>query len=356
LDAARKTHPSVILLDVEMPGLDGYSVCRELKADAALSTVPVVFMTTRARVDDRLVGLTLGADDYLIKPVDPRELLMRLDRVGGRDTARAEKNAESTVMSYEDFLLVARTRLTRTAASIALISVPGEHAAAAGARLRDEVRRVDLVATYDRTHLLLLLPDASPAVARRRVQDMVDRLADAGIDGVAAGISSSPKPNGVWIESLICDADNALVRARQAGHTVAIFGEEDEPPVATASAATGPVVIADDDPDVMRILDAQLKGAGYQTRLAFDGAQALAAIETSAPAVVILDLIMPKIGGFELLTRLNRAAGPRPKVIVLSARGREDDVTRAFSLGADDYVTKPFNPQELLARIARLLR
>ena len=66
-------------------------------------------------------------------------------------------------------------------------------------------------------------------------------------------------------------------------------------------------------------------------RLALDGRLALAAIETSAPAIVILDLIMPKIGGFELLTRLNRAGTPRPKVIVLSARGREDDVTRAFS-------------------------
>jgi DNA-binding response OmpR family regulator len=90
--------------------------------------------------------------------------------------------------------------------------------------------------------------------------------------------------------------------------------------------------------------------------LAFDGVEALASLEQNRPEVLILDLMMPKLGGFDLLSRLRDREGPRPRVIVLSARGREEDVTRAFDLGADDYVTKPFNPQELLARVARLLR
>jgi DNA-binding response OmpR family regulator len=72
--------------------------------------------------------------------------------------------------------------------------------------------------------------------------------------------------------------------------------------------------------------------------------------------VLVLDLMMPKRNGFEVLAKLNQREGPRPSVIVLSARGREDDVTRAFDLGANDYMTKPFSPQELLARVARLLR
>jgi DNA-binding response OmpR family regulator len=351
--AARATPPSVVLLDVEMPGLDGYSVCRELKADASLATVPVMFMTSRARLDDRLVGLTLGADDYLVKPVDPRELIIRLDRVRSRGTVRAEQSAADGVLSYEDFLSVARSRLTRSSASVSLIRVPPEHLNGAAATLRAETRRADLVATYNRNHLLLLLPDLNGATARIRTTEMIARLGETGVNSAAAGIACAPAASAVWIESLICDADEALMQARQSGAAVAVFGDRAD---ASAAPAGGSVLIADDDPDVVRILDAQLRGAGYRTTLAFDGAEALAVLQRGRFDALILDLMMPKLGGFDLLGRINRGDPARPKVVVLSARGREDDVTRAFELGADDYVTKPFNPQELLARVARLMR
>jgi len=116
------------------------------------------------------------------------------------------------------------------------------------------------------------------------------------------------------------------------------------------------VLIAEDDPDVTRVVDAELRAAGYLTVFAFDGEQTLAAIREQAPDVVVLDLMMPKLGGFEVLTQLRDGPPPRPRVIVLSARAREEDLSRGFSLGADDYLTKPFDPHELTARIARLLK
>src|SRR5512137_21790 len=78
LVTARADRPDLILLDANLPGMDGYSVCRLLKADAALSSIPVLFITTRSSLDDRAVGLTLGADDYLVKPVDMAELMLRI--------------------------------------------------------------------------------------------------------------------------------------------------------------------------------------------------------------------------------------------------------------------------------------
>jgi DNA-binding response OmpR family regulator len=79
-------------------------------------------------------------------------------------------------------------------------------------------------------------------------------------------------------------------------------------------------------------------------------------VQANTTDVLILDLMMPRLSGFDVLAQLRDHAGPRPRIIVLSGRGREQDVMRAFDLGADDYMTKPFNPRELVARIARLLK
>jgi DNA-binding response OmpR family regulator len=351
--AARALSPSAILLDVEMPNVDGYSVCRELKGDPELSTIPIIFMTKRARLDDRLAGLALGADDYLIKPVDPRELVIRLERARTRDTARAEQAATGGVLSYEDFLRVARNRVARVPVAFVLMRVPAHQANEVLVSLRNEVRRADLVAPYDRTHLVLLLPELTGSPARARVNEIVNRLAEYGIQQVAAGVATAPAGR-TDVETLLAEADDALMQARHCGTAVMLHGDRLEPERRAAAGVS--ILLADDDPDVIRILDAGLRGAGHHTTLAFDGVEALASLERDRPEVLILDLMMPKLGGFEFLNRLRDREGPRPRVIVLSARGREEDVTRAFDLGADDYVTKPFNPQELLARVARLLR
>jgi DNA-binding response OmpR family regulator len=352
-DTARAVAPSVILLDIEMPERDGYSVCRDLKADPELATVPVVFMTTRGRLDDRLAGLALGADDYLVKPVDPRELVIRLERVRARDTARAEHAGAGGVLTYEDFLSVARRRLTRSAAAVVLMRVPSHQVSEALATVKDEIRRADVLAAYDRTHLVLLLPELTGSAARSRTNEIMNRLIERGIQDVTGGVAYTMAANAATVDALLADADHALMQARYCGQMVVLHGEDVER--ASRPAGTS-ILVAEDDPDVMSILDAGLRGAGHHTTLAFDGAEALASLEHRPPDVLILDLMMPKLGGFDLLHRLRRAGGPRPKIIVLSARGREEDIMRAFDLGADDYVTKPFNPQELQARVARLLR
>lgn len=114
-------------------------------------------------------------------------------------------------------------------------------------------------------------------------------------------------------------------------------------------------MLADDDPEVAHIVGAHMRAGGFSTTIAIDGQQAIEAVEPEEPDVLILDLMMPKMTGFDVLHRI-RALANKPRVIVLSARGREQDVTRAFDLGADDYMMKPFSPQELRARIGRLLR
>lgn len=94
LDAVRAQRPDVILLDANLPGIDGYTVCRLIKADPALAATPLIFLTVRANLDDRIAGLTLGADDYLVKPIDMPELMVRIQLLlARRRTAEAGAGA-----------------------------------------------------------------------------------------------------------------------------------------------------------------------------------------------------------------------------------------------------------------------
>ncbi|MDE3154646.1 MAG: response regulator transcription factor [Acidobacteriota bacterium] len=114
------------------------------------------------------------------------------------------------------------------------------------------------------------------------------------------------------------------------------------------------VLVVDDEPALQRTLGPLLRSRGYEVTIAGNGAEALAALATEGPHVVILDLGLPDIEGTELCRRI-RVSSPAP-IIVLSARGQETDKVLALDNGADDYVTKPFSPEELLARVRVALR
>jgi len=114
------------------------------------------------------------------------------------------------------------------------------------------------------------------------------------------------------------------------------------------------VLVVDDDPKVCETLDRYLAHAGYATASALDGAKALELVQTFAPDLVVLDLMLPRVGGLEVC-RMLRETSAIP-VIMLTARTTEHDKLTGLSLGADDYLTKPFSPRELVARVEAVLR
>ncbi|MDQ7832730.1 MAG: response regulator [Desulfovibrionaceae bacterium] len=91
LQKARRTPPDLILLDLMLPGLDGFEVCKELKREAKTAQVPVIMLTARGDEVDRIVGLELGADDYVVKPFSPRELMLRVRAVLKRSGPEARE-------------------------------------------------------------------------------------------------------------------------------------------------------------------------------------------------------------------------------------------------------------------------
>jgi DNA-binding response OmpR family regulator len=114
------------------------------------------------------------------------------------------------------------------------------------------------------------------------------------------------------------------------------------------------ILVVDDDPTVSEVVSIYLKRAGYQVAVAGDGQAALDILERERPALVVLDLILPNVGGLEI-TRWLRARGDIP-IIMLTARREEVDRVLGLELGADDYVVKPFSPQELVSRVKAVLR
>jgi DNA-binding response OmpR family regulator len=116
------------------------------------------------------------------------------------------------------------------------------------------------------------------------------------------------------------------------------------------------ILICDDDPLLLELIGFRLQAKGYEVVRAVDGAEALAKAETEYPDLIVLDAMMPKSDGFEVLARLkgNALMSDTP-VIMLTARKSEKDIVSALEKGADDYLVKPFIPEELLARLSRLL-
>jgi len=114
-------------------------------------------------------------------------------------------------------------------------------------------------------------------------------------------------------------------------------------------AKPGPVLIVEDDNKTASLISLYLKREGYETALAFDGVEALELVRQKNPVVVILDLMLPRLDGWEVC-RWIREFSDVP-ILMLTARGEEFDRVLGLTIGADDYVVKPFSPRELVARI-----
>jgi two-component system KDP operon response regulator KdpE len=116
----------------------------------------------------------------------------------------------------------------------------------------------------------------------------------------------------------------------------------------------GRILLVDDETSIQRAVAPLLRSRGYEVEIAGTGAEALRVVSDRAPDLIVLDLGLPDIEGTEVCRRIRETV--KTPIIVLSARGAEADKVHALDLGADDYVTKPFGPEELLARIRVALR
>ena len=194
------------------------------------------------------------------------------------------------------------------------------------------------------------MPDLEPAAACMRLRDTIARLRAWAPVGLTAGVALASITGEYRIAPLIAEAQLALAEARQTNEMAAVKIERGH-----GRAGRRPtVVLADDDPEIVHIVALRMRTAGYRTVLALDGQQALDAVRAHKADLLVIDLTMPKLTGFEVLERLRQNA-VRPIVMVLSGLRQSEDVSRATMLGASDYILKPFDPDDVMARVTRQL-
>lgn len=116
------------------------------------------------------------------------------------------------------------------------------------------------------------------------------------------------------------------------------------------------ILIADDEPNIVVSLEFLMKREGFEVVTAADGEAALAALASAPPDLVLLDIMLPRMNGFEVCQRIRANPAWRDvKVLMLSAKGRDTEVAKGLALGADAYVTKPFSTKDLVAQVRQLL-
>lgn len=361
----------LVVLDLILPDADGRTMLSELRSARDTAALPVVVMTARAGPDVRQDCYALGADGFIEKPFDPESVAVEIG-------AHLERHAAAERQALSDALtgLLNRAGLEalveELAAPYGLAVIQLDGFAARSERWgweRSEgiVREVSralrraLPEEFELARLAgadfaLVAPGADLESVRGMASEALAIVRAHHVDEVAAGeapltatialVAAAP---GDPLEESLETARQRLFQAREAEGDQ-VVPEDAEP------AASGHVLVAEDDEISATILLHRLEKEGLEVVHFDNGHDAWEDVFREMPILVILDVKMPRLDGFEVLERLRKEHRfSDVPVIMLTSMGQEADIVRAFRMGADDYILKPFSPTELSARVRRLL-
>jgi putative two-component system response regulator len=339
----------------------------------ATAAIPVFILSPKVTAAAREESRRLGIAGWIEKPLEAAVLVRAVSaavrRAGGRRSVDRLTGIASRAAFTEAF---ARATGSGVPASVILLDLDalkavntafGREAGDAvlrdvGARLAGAFRDTDVVARWRDDEFVVLLPATDGAAAKRllaRAQAILTTSPPVAPDGTELHVSfcggiGQARP-AMPLEDAIATADRALSAAKVKGPSTVLTDEEDR--------RSGPrqVLVAEDDRVAATLLRHRLERGGFHVVHCWNGQEALDAATAGVFELFVLDIRMPALDGFELLRRLRAMpAYTRTPIIMLTGLGREEDIVRAFDLGASDYVTKPFSAVELMARVYRLVR
>jgi diguanylate cyclase (GGDEF)-like protein len=388
-EALEAADPDVVLLDVDMPRVNGLELCRVLRNDPRWKSVPVIFLTSRADPTTVQAVFNAGADDFVGKPFVGPELgariQNRLERVrlqrslAETDGLTGVLNRRGSEEVLERFLRLAAGQGDPLAFAVVDLdcfkgindrcghSVGDEVLARVARLLQKRFRAQDVVARWGGEEFVVGMYGMDRADGVQRLAEALEVLREepfaepgGGTFGVtfSAGVAEFDT-DGRDLQSLYRAADAAMYNAKRAGRDRVLPsgwepGQGDGP-------RSVDVLVVEDDPAIARLLQHALETRGLRHEWVDNGETAANLLTGNAPElrarVVLLDVDLPGLDGLGVLRVLSRERlTERTRVIMLTVRTHEAEVVRALELGAFDHVSKPFSVPVLLQRIRRALR
>lgn len=386
LDMVGSFRPRLILTGIRLPGIDGCKLAREIKSNAATRDTIVVALTACDAKEEERRALAAGCAGYIVKPFDTRSLVQKVRAYLG-ETESAVTPAPITAASKTSTLLTdAATPVLNgePAAEHAAPVQPQQHPPAAILQpSRDPIfgKRCALVGVSADTaadiaqllekerafSLVLSLAEVEASPALLDSCDLIVLELHSESQWLKDNLGKLARPVLLLAPAALLREFEAALRTRPHELLIAPWRIEEvllrarmaiSRSLSTAVPGGRPrIVVADEDRTTSALLNTVLQNYGMECREARDGGEAVELIRTFAPDAAILDVSMPNLDGLQVLSLLKSdPATAATRVIFLTARQQESDIVKAFALGAEDYITKPFNPMELVARLKRILR
>jgi two-component system, cell cycle response regulator len=372
IEQARQDRPDLILMDIQLPGMDGLSATRILKADPALRDIPVIALTSHAMAGDDRKAVDAGCDGYLTKPIDTRSFL---DTVG---QILSQGARTSPGPRPEGFLLKSRVLIVDDdPLNVKLLAakLPEE---------RYETRfaydgRQALDAAFSDSPDLILLDVMMPGLNGYEVTRMVKQdprthdipiILVTALDGTDEKIKGMEAGADEFLNKPVNTVEllarmRSLLSLRQYREQLAMRSRSRQEfsvsgsPMEAADIPLGPstILLVEDNPEDARLVEGYLAGESCRTERMARAEDALERARQGSVDVLLLDILLPGMDGFELCRRLKEDERTRAiQILMITCLQDLPSKIRGIELGADDFLVKPINREELRARVRAALR